>query len=107
VGWFCGNGVRNGRKRRRTKCRECMRGKRSRDRARRAVLMEKGAGRVTDEDIRRIGDRQGWVCACGCGRNVRWEYHIDHVVALSRGGVHDRSNIQLLAPICNLKKGNR
>ena len=84
-----------------------MRGKRSRDRARRAVLEESGAGRVTDEDIRRIGERQGWLCGCGCGRGIRHEYHVDHVRALSRGGVHDRSNIQLLAPICNLRKGNR
>jgi 5-methylcytosine-specific restriction endonuclease McrA len=63
--------------------------------------------RITAADLRLIGERQGWRCGCGCGRVIRHEYHVDHKVALSRGGAHVRANLQLLAAICNLKKGSR
>ncbi len=32
------------------------------------------------------------------------KYHIDHIVPLAKGGVHDRSNVQLLCPTCNVRK---
>jgi 5-methylcytosine-specific restriction endonuclease McrA len=35
------------------------------------------------------------------------EYHIEHMVPLSRGGMHDRKNIVLSCPDCNLRKGTR
>ena len=62
--------------------------------------------RVTQRDIEAIGEAQGWRCACGCGRVVRWEYHVDHRRPLSRGGEHRKENLRLLAPICNLRLGN-
>ena len=34
-------------------------------------------------------------------------YHIDHVMPLSLGGLHDDSNLQLLCPTCNMKKSNK
>ncbi len=72
---------------------------------RRERLKAQREGKITAEDIRRIGEAQGWRCACGCGRVVRWQYHVDHVRALSKGGVHGVRNLRLLAPVCNLKKG--
>lgn len=52
-------------------------------------------------------ERQRWLCACGCGRSLYLGYHIDHVVPIARGGAHELANLQLLAPICNLRKGAR
>jgi hypothetical protein len=31
-------------------------------------------------------------------------YHVDHVMPLSKDGLHDKDNIQLLCPKCNLSK---
>lgn len=43
-------------------------------------------------------------CAC-CRRNLGESgYHIDHVVPLALGGMHDDSNLQLLCPSCNMSK---
>jgi 5-methylcytosine-specific restriction endonuclease McrA len=104
LGWF----VRNGSGKLRAQCRQCMRAKRAGDRyARRTRMKRQRAGRVTQADIDRIGEAQGWRCACGCGVSVRFEYHLDHIVAIARGGLHARGNLQLLAPLCNLKKGAR
>jgi 5-methylcytosine-specific restriction endonuclease McrA len=91
---------------RRARCKECMRGKNARDRAARAGRL-KGSEVVTAEQIRLMGERQGWRCACGCGRVIRWAYHLDHRVPLARGGRHRFNNLQLLAAICNLRKGAR
>ena len=104
LGWF----VKNGSGRLRSACRECLRAKRARDRAARRMRIAGGrAGRITAADLQALGARQGWRCACGCGRVVRWEYHVDHVRALARGGAHRVENLALLAPICNLRKGAR
>jgi 5-methylcytosine-specific restriction endonuclease McrA len=103
LGWY----VKNGSGRLRSRCRECLRVKRVRDGAvRRQRLKSAVRERVTQADLNELGDRQGWRCACGCGRVIRYEYHVDHRVPLSRGGVHVRSNLRLLAPVCNLKLGN-
>ena len=34
-------------------------------------------------------------------------YHVDHIRALADGGANDRTNLQLLCPTCNIKKGAR
>jgi len=104
LGWFCKNGAA----RLASACRECRRAKKSRDAAaRRARIRGARPGRVTARDIEAIGARQGWRCACGCGRVIRWEYHVDHVRALARGGEHRVENLALMAPVCNLRKGAR
>lgn len=104
LGWF----VKSGSGRLRSECRQCRRVQKSRDGAiRRQRLAGARPTRVTSLDIMLMGERQGWRCACGCGRVIRWEYHVDHRLALARGGRHERCNLQLLAPICNLRKGAR
>lgn len=35
------------------------------------------------------------------------EYHIDHVIPLSKGGRHTSSNLQLLCPRCNIEKSDK
>lgn len=42
---------------------------------------------------------------CVTCRDRLTKYHVDHIVALSRGGSNDASNLQLLCPFCNLSKG--
>ena len=65
----------------------------------------KGDG-YTSADVARIMVAQDGRCACGCGRHLLTHgFHVDHVIPIARGGVNDATNIQLMAPICNLRKG--
>lgn len=40
-----------------------------------------------------------------CLRKISTKYHIDHIIPLALQGTNARSNIQLLCPPCNMKKG--
>lgn len=63
-------------------------------------------GKFTVSDIRVLFERQNGLCTiCKC--DISSGYHVDHVVALSRGGTNWPENIQLLCAPCNLKKGAR
>ena len=42
-------------------------------------------------------------CKCDCISN----YHIDHVIPLSKGGEHAISNLTIACPFCNISKGNK
>jgi len=35
------------------------------------------------------------------------EYHVDHIIPLSKGGLHHPSNLQILIWIDNIRKGNK
>ena len=75
------------------------------DRAmRRSRRYGSGVGKVPRGYFQILGDIQRWRCACGCGRNIRHAYHVDHIIPLAKGGRHEVGNLQLLAPVCNLKK---
>lgn len=39
-----------------------------------------------------------------CRTSIRKSYHVDHITALSKGGEHKPSNIQLLCRSCNVRK---
>lgn len=41
-----------------------------------------------------------------CGKKVGADYHIDHIIALSRGGKNTAANICIACPDCNLRKYN-
>lgn len=63
-------------------------------------------GVYAKEDIDRIFGLQRGRCAspdCRCRLRVTG-YHVDHIVALSRGGSNWPRNIQLLCPKCNHSK---
>jgi 5-methylcytosine-specific restriction endonuclease McrA len=49
--------------------------------------------------------RQKSKCACCRVDLKKVGHHLDHIVPLSKGGVNEDSNIQLLCPTCNLSKG--
>ena len=58
---------------------------------------------IVSRDIeQRLILAQGGRCAYCC--DVLVEHHIDHIVPLSRGGLHADTNLQLLCPSCNLSK---
>lgn len=45
--------------------------------------------------------------ACGiCGEDVELDdFHVDHIVPLVKGGLHNYENCQIAHPVCNLRKG--
>lgn len=65
-----------------------------------------GAGGChTVGDIKEILKLQRGRCAY-CRRRLRDDYHVDHIIAVTRGGSNDRSNLQILCPTCNHRKFN-
>lgn len=42
-----------------------------------------------------------------CGCSIREKYHMDHMVPLSRGGLHCWTNVCLACPTCNLSKNDK
>lgn len=58
--------------------------------------------RWTDRDIRRLLNRYNRCCAW-CGVPLE-EWHLDHVIPLSRGGVHSIGNLVPSCPPCNQRK---
>lgn len=75
---------------------------------RRAIVRGVGADRVSPKEI---FDRDGWVCGL-CLSKVKKSLRypdpmsasMDHIVPISLGGVHRRSNLQCAHLICNVKK---
>jgi len=44
---------------------------------------------------------------CGiCKKPIDGEYHLDHIIPLSKGGEHSEGNLQLAHPFCNQSKFN-
>lgn len=61
------------------------------------------SGVVTVARIRELIQEQLGRCTICC-TELR-EFHVDHIFPLALGGSNDDSNIQLLCPTCNRKKG--
>lgn len=60
----------------------------------------------TAQDIARLYREQRGRCVY-CKKKLPKAYHIDHVVPLVKGGSNWPSNLQLLCPPCNLRKGTK
>jgi len=70
---------------------------------RRAV--KRGAeGRYTKKDVDALWEQQRGICAACKADLYTVGKHVDHKIALSRGGSNWPKNIQLLCPTCNLRK---
>lgn len=74
--------------------------------AKRRALKAGGNGQYTPEDVARLLELQNGRCIY-CSRTIRRKFHVDHIVALSKGGSNSASNIQLLCPPCNHRKFTR
>lgn len=73
---------------------------------RRALEKSSGDGTVNRKSITGLYIIQSGKCAIS-GKELNYKFHIDHIKPLSKGGLHTISNIQLLLPIENLKKGSK
>ena len=62
-------------------------------------------GTYTSADIRAQLKRQKGRCYW-CGKKVM-DYHVDHVIPLSRGGSNGPENLVIACPSCNLSKGRK
>lgn len=98
-GWF----RRNGEGRRHSHCRECRRGA---DVAHAAKRRGAGVGKVPRGWIRLLWSRQVGRCAL-CSSVMHGRYHVDHRVAVAKGGEHTLGNLQLTHALCNLRKSSK
>jgi 5-methylcytosine-specific restriction endonuclease McrA len=70
----------------------------------RRTLKLKCEGSHTDAEIISLYQKQKGMCVY-CGTSLKKEYHVDHIIALIKGGSNWIHNIQLLCPPCNTSKG--
>lgn len=66
--------------------------------------LAEGKCRVGIKDIRNIYKSQKGQCFY-CGNELR-DYHIDHIIPISRGGENKLYNLVISCPSCNYKKHN-
>lgn len=77
--------------------------------AERQRLRESNKQHVFDEHVDRMTVFQRDEGICGiCNKEASVDdFHVDHVVPLSKGGRHNYSNVQTAHPSCNCKKKDR
>lgn len=73
--------------------------------ARRRALKRGSEGDVSKDSWLALKESYGHKCPCCLKEEPEVSLTLDHIVPISRGGVHDISNIQPLCFLCNLKKG--
>lgn len=65
-------------------------------------------GNVSRNIKSKLRDAQGGKCGfCRVPLQSGRKVHLDHIVPLSKGGLHDDANLQLLCQECNLKKRDK
>ena len=75
---------------------------RIKNRNRRAAIANVG-GRLSKGIEEKLYKLQQGKCTC-CGIPLNGKYHLDHILPLALGGSNHDRNVQLLHPLCNLKK---
>ena len=71
--------------------------------AKRRTLKRASNGKLSRDIVFTLFKAQKGLCAC-CAKPLEGKFHLDHKTPLSRGGRNADDNVQLLLPICNLKK---
>ena len=74
---------------------------------RRRVREASQLGHVT-KGIKRIRlEQQGYKCPM-CGKGINYgNSHLEHMIPLSKGGLHDDENLWVMCKSCNLRKGTK
>lgn len=70
---------------------------------RRSRIKEVG-GVFSAQDVIRMFESQSGECTGCFGDLLMLDYHVDHIMPISRGGTNWPENLQLLCPTCNLQK---
>lgn len=74
--------------------------------AKRRAYKKNSTGQHTRDDILNQYERQKGKCYW-CSKKVYNNYHVDHIVPLSRGGSNDKYNIVISCPHCNEVKNSK
>lgn len=69
-------------------------------------LRRSAEGDYTQSDIDTLHRTQKGLC-WWCGKKLNGTYHIDHRIAISRGGTNWPNNLCLACPHCNVSKHNK
>ncbi len=78
---------------------------RARDLRRRVLLLAAEGTHTAAEIDQMIADQDG-LCAY-CETPLTDDYHVEHMVPLSRGGRNDWTNLAIACPLCNRSKGTK
>lgn len=60
-------------------------------------------GRLPRGTVKFLLEKQRCRCAI-CTKSIKAAYHVDHIMPLALGGMHEPLNIQILCPTCNVRK---
>lgn len=63
----------------------------------------KKVSRLPRGTIPALFEKQRGKCAF-CRKSIKAAYHVDHIIALAKGGAHEPLNLQLLCGPCNVRK---
>ena len=63
-------------------------------------------GQLSKGLVKKLTGLQQGKCAC-CNDPLGTAFHMDHILPIALGGPNIDSNIQLLCPTCNLRKGSK
>lgn len=72
----------------------------------RRAMRRNAEGTHTEDDIASIWVSQKGLCVYCEADLLATDFHVDHIVPLSKGGSNWPSNLQCLCPDCNLRKWN-
>ncbi len=90
-------------------CRSCVRKRSKEHDALNPNRESKRGAQASDKHFQRISTllrKQNNACTY-CGVSIIGDYEVDHITPLSRDGLDDSTNLQLLCPQCNREKHNK
>lgn len=68
--------------------------------------LSRKTGRLPKGTVLGLKEKQENKCVY-CKTDISLKFHVDHIIPLSKGGKHEKDNIQILCPSCNVRKSNK